>query len=383
MKICIFTTSIDKKGGGPSRSVPILARGLSLNGVETTLLTGRSDEMNSHLIDGSLVSLKIFEHDITNKKLEQILLEGNFDVIHGQNLWAPLYNRMAKIARKHNIPYMVTPRGCLEPWAYKGQGLIRNLKKKIAMLLYQKEDLQKASCILATAKMEADNIRALGITAPIAIIPNGIDISEYKCRTLEDKIKVKKQILFLSRIHEKKGIEFLISVWEQLQRQYPDWNVVIAGNGEEAYIQQLKALITSKGLQNCVEIIPPVFGEDKHKLYCESSLFVLPTYSENFGMVVAEAMSCGVPVITTNGTPWQELNEKHLGWCIDLSLENLANTISAAIDLGQDKLFELGQRCSKHIHNTYQYTEVAAKNKAVYEWIVNGGDKPEYVDVIT
>ena len=98
-------------------------------------------------------------------------------------------------------------------------------------------------------------------------------------------------------------------------------------------------------------------------------------------MVIAEAMSCGVPVITTNGTPWQELNEKHLGWCIDLSIENLANTISEAINKGQDKLFELGQQCSKHIYDTYQYTEVAAKNKAVYEWIVNGGDKPEYVDV--
>lgn len=382
MNICIFTTSIDKKGGGPARSVPILAKGLSLNGVETTLLTGRSDEMNSHLIDGSSVNLKIFERDITNKQLEQIILEEKFDVIHGQNLWSPLYNRMAKIARKHNIPYMVTPRGCLEPWAYQGQGLIRNLKKRIAMVCYQKEDLQKAACILATAKMEADNIRKLGITAPIAIIPNGIDVSEYRCRDIDFKSMVKKQILFLSRIHEKKGIEFLINVWEQLNTRYPDWNVVIAGNGEESYIQRLKAMIVSKGLKNSVDIIPPVFGKEKHKLYCESSLFVLPTYSENFGMVIAEAMSCGVPVITTNGTPWQELNEKHLGWCIDLSIDNLAKTISEAIGLGQEILFELGQRCSKHIYNTYQYTEVAAKNKAVYEWIVNGGDKPECVGVL-
>lgn len=379
MKICIFITTIDKTGGGPSRSVPILAKGLSLNNVETTLFTCETEQMNSHLVEKTAVTLKIVSQNIKSKDLELEILAGGYDLIHGQNLWMPLYNKMAKIARKHNIPYMMTPRGCLEPWAYQEQGFVRNLKKKLAMALYQKEDLQKSACILATAQMEADNLRALGIKAPIAIIPNGIDVSEYQCRPLNFMPSVKKQIVLLSRIHRQKGIEFLINAWELLKLKYPDWNVVIAGNGEESYINQLKDLIVSKGLQDCVEIIPPIFGAAKHKLYCESSLFVLPTYSENFGMVIAEAMSCGVPCITTNGAPWQELNANSLGWCIDLSLENLVKTISEAIDLGQDKLFQMGQRCSKHIHSTYQYIKVAAKNKAVYEWIVNGGEKPEYV----
>lgn len=379
MRVCIFTNSIDKNDGGPSRSVPILAKGLSFVGVETTLFTFCSQQMNTHLIEGAQVTLKIVPTNITSNELEKELIAGDYDIIHGQNLWDPLYNKMARIARKHHIPYIVTPRGCLEPWAYQGQGFIKNLKKKIAMLLYQRKDLQKASCVLATAKMEADNIRALGINSPIAIIPNGIDVSEYKCRSFEDKASVKKQIVFLSRIHQKKGIEFLINAWEQLRDKYPQWNVVIAGNGEESYIKELKDMIGRKELQSCVEIIPPVFGDAKHKLYCESSLFVLPTYSENFGMVIAEAMSCGVPCITTNGTPWQELNEKNLGWCIDLSLENVINAISEAIELGQDDLFEMGQRCSQHINDTYQYTQVADKIKGVYEWIIREGNQSRYV----
>lgn len=379
MRICIYTSCIDKNGGGPSRSVPILAKGLSLVGVDTTILTFRSQMMNTHLLDGTKVHIKIVSPNISIEELEMEIVSCNFDLIHGQNLWNPFYNKMARIARKHHIPYMMTPRGCLEPWAYQGQNFIKNIKKKIAMLIYQKKDLQKASCILATAKMEADNIRALGIKAPIAIIPNGIDVSEYKCRPAEFKTSVKKQILFLSRIHQKKGIEFLVNAWEILKKKYPDWNVVIAGNGEEAYINKLKKLIVTKGLQNCIEIVPPIFGEAKYKLYCESSLFVLPTYSENFGMVIAEAMSCGVPCITTNGTPWQELNEKKLGWCIDLSLDNVVNTISEAIELGQDTLFDIGQRCSKHIQVTYQYTQVALNNKAVYEWVVGSGLKPDFV----
>ena len=375
MRICIFTSSINKKGGGPARSVPILAKGLSKVGVDTTLFSGRSEEMNTHMVEGSDVCVRIVPANMSVVEMEKEILKGNFDLIHAQNLWMPFYHKMARIARKHGIPYIMTPRGCLEPWCMRQ----KRIKKLLAFHLYQKKDLQRAACILATANMEAENIRALGITAPIAIIPNGIDISEYKCRTHEDKKKVKKQILFLSRIHEKKGIEFLIQAWEQLNTKYPEWNVVIAGNGEEGYVQQLKELVIARQLQNCVQIIPPVFGEEKHKLYCESSLFVLPTYSENFGMVVAEAMSCGVPVITTNGTPWQELNARRLGWCIDLSLEKLVATMAEAIDLGLDRLFEMGQVCSRHVRETYQYTEVAAQNKAVYEWILNGGAKPEFV----
>ena len=377
MRICIFTTSIDKRLGGPSRSVPILARGLANKGILTTLLTCKTEQMNVHLLDNSTVDLKIIDANVNVKCFEKDILDAKYDLIHLQNLWMPLYHKMARIARKHNIPYIMTPRGCLEPWCMKQ----KRIKKLVAFHLYQKRDLQQAACILATSKMEADNIRALGITSPRAIIPNGIDISEYKCRTSEDKTHVKKQILFLSRIHEKKGIEFLINAWEQLRAKYPTWNVVIAGNGEESYIHRLNEIIKSKSLRDCVEIIPPVFGEDKRRLYCESSLFVLPSYSENFGMVIAEAMSCGVPVITTNGTPWQELNEIKLGWCIDLSLEKLITSISKAIELGQDSLFRMGQECSKHIRDTYQYTEVAAKNKAVYEWILNGGVKPDFVQL--
>jgi glycosyltransferase involved in cell wall biosynthesis len=257
---------------------------------------------------------------------------------------------------------------------------VKRFKKQLAMLLYQKKDLQMANCILATSQMEAHNVRNLGIYSPVAVIPNGIDITEYKCRGEIEKYSIKKQILFLSRIDPKKGIEYLIEAWKILKSQYRDWNVIIVGNGEESYILRLKTLISKYGLEECIRILPPAFGEDKYKLYCESSLFVLPTYSENFGMVIAEAMSCGVPVITTNGTPWHELNTKKLGWCIDLSLNNLIKSISEAIDLGQDRLFELGQLSSRHVYENYQYNEVANRMISVYKWVINGDSTQGDVD---
>jgi glycosyltransferase involved in cell wall biosynthesis len=353
----------------------MLAKGLAELGVDITLMTIRSENMNTYALEGTTAKLKVLSPSFSKKEIAKHLAEERFDLIQIQSMWDLPYHKVMVEARKLGIPYIVTPRGMLDPWSLAH----KKWKKKLAMLLYQKKDLQRANCILATADMEADHVRDLGIIPPIAIIPNGIDVSEYECRSLKDKASVKKQIVFLSRIHEKKGIEFLIDAWENLQSKYPDWNVVIAGNGETDYIEQLKQKITAKGLQKCMEIVPPVFGVEKHKLYCESSLFVLPTYSENFGMVVAEAMSCGVPVITTNGTPWQELNELKLGWCIDLSIDNLIKAISEAVGLGADTLFNMGQKCSLHIRNTYQYTEVAAKNKAVYVWLTKGGDVPSCV----
>ena len=375
MKICIFTDTIDKKDGGPSRSVPILVKGISEAGCNVTLMTFKTDDMNTHVLDSSHVQIVVLDNKPSHDVIEQAIIEGNYDLVHAQGIWMPVYNDIAKICRKHAIPYVMTPRGALEPWCLEQ----KKWKKKLAMLLYQKKDLQKAAAILTTADMEAQHLRELGIKAPLAVIPNGIDVTEYQCRPTDFLPSVKKQIVFLSRIHQKKGIEILINVWERMRADFPDWNVVIAGNGEDTYIEQLKGVISSKGLSDVVEIIPPIFGEAKHKLYMESSLFVLPTYSENFGMVIAEALACGVPVVTTNGTPWQELNEEKIGWCVDLSEENIEKAIREALALPAEDLFAKGQKGSKHINDNYLYTSVAKKNIELYKWILEGGEMPEFM----
>ncbi len=120
-----------------------------------------------------------------------------------------------------------------------------------------------------------------------------------------------KTLLFLSRIHHKKGIELLLEAWQRIGKQLrSNWKINIAGNGESNYINNINQLITKKNLVGEIEIIGPKFGEDKIRTYRQADLFVLPTYSENFGIVVAEALAYGIPVITTKGTPWEELNTR-------------------------------------------------------------------------
>lgn len=388
MKILSFITSISLRDGGPSRSVPMLAKGLSEIGVDITLMTFMEVDMNTHAVDDTSVKLKIFEQGTPISNIETYILFEKFDLIQMQSMWEKNYHQMARIARKHNIPYIITPRGMLEPWSLSQ----KMWKKKLALALYQMKDLKRASCIFTTAEMEAQHVRELGVKVPVSVIPNGIETDGYPCRTSIDGVK--KQILFLSRVHVKKGLELLINAFNKLHNEFPEWTVAIVGNGEPDYIESLNHKVASLGLQDCVKILDSVFGEAKVKLYQESSLFCLPSYSENFGMVIAEAMSCGVPAITTNGTPWQLLNgncitmgasldmlgeDKRTGWCIDLSVENLEKTLREAMTMNPATLYDMGQRGSKMVNENFNYRSVAQKTKRLYEWIVNGGNKPSFV----
>ncbi len=383
--------SLDLNYGGPARSVPMLVKGLAQENVDITLMTIRSDNMNVHALEGTNAKFKVFEKGFSSKDLEDYVLSEKFDIIHLQSIWNPEYHQLSKIAQKLHIPYLVSPRGMLEPWSLSQS----KWKKKLAMMLYQKKDLQDASCIFTTAEMEAEHVRNLGVNVPMSVIPNGIETDGYACRTSIDGVK--KQILFLSRIHEKKGIELLIDAFKMIRDEsldFKDWSVVIVGNGEDEYIDSLKKKVDGLGMQDCVKILPPVFGEAKTKLYQESSLFCLPSYSENFGMVIAEAMSCGVPAITTNGTPWQLLNgdcstmgasldilgnEKKTGWCIDLNVDNLTKALREAMSMSAEDLYEMGQRGSKLVNENFNYRSVAKKTMFLYEWILNGGNKPNFV----
>ncbi len=373
MKILFFISSISQRSGGPSRSVPMLAKGLAETGVDMTLMTPYSDDMNTHALDGTAVKLVVLKKGFCTEEVESHLCREQYDLVQIQSLWENAYRLVARLCRKHHIPYMITPRGMLEPWSLQQKAW----KKKLALLLYQRKDLNHAACIYTTSVMEAQHVKALGIKAPCSVIPNGIETKAYPCRINSEKVQ--KQILFLSRIHMQKGIELLIDAWSHLQSDFPDWKVKIVGNGEEAFINQLKSRIAAVGLHNCMEILPPVFGKAKVELYQSSSLFVLPTFSENFGMVIAEAMACGVPVLTTTNTPWEILNEKQLGWCIPLSEEKLVQQLRLSLTIPSDELFQMGQNAALYIREHFDYRKVAAKTLKLYSWIIDDGEKPGFV----
>lgn len=391
MKVLTFITSISLKGGGPSRSVPMLVKGLAELGVDITLMTYWSDDMNTHALDGTSAKLKVLRPDFSRSQMEEYIISEKFDVIQLQSMWDLRYHIVAKIARKHRIPYIITPRGMLEPWCLSQ----KKWKKKLAMALYQMKDIKRSACVFTTAEMEALHVRDLGVDVPMVVLPNGIETDSYPCRISKDKVK--KQILFLSRIHIKKGIELLIDAFDRIIKKnadMDDWTVAIVGNGEEEYIRELKRKVEGLNLRDKVKILAPVFGDAKVKLYQESSIFCLPSYSENFGMVIAEAMSCGVPCITTNGTPWQLLNgevstmganldilgkNRKTGWCIDLNVDNLEKVLLEAMTMKTEALYEMGQKGNLLVQENFNYKSVARKVMQLYSWLLDGGQTPAFV----
>jgi glycosyltransferase involved in cell wall biosynthesis len=263
------------------------------------------------------------------------------------------------LAQELGIKVILSPHGMLEPWI-----LAQNpLKKKLGLFLYQKKAIQRALCLHATAQMEADNIRALSFKTPIYIIPNGIDLQDVK--ELKEYYGTKKMV-FLSRIHPKKGIELLLEAWRNCNTD--GWTLEIAGNGDENYIEKL--IQSAQDFEN-VNFVGAKYGEDKWDFLRSADVMVLPTHSENFGIVIAEALAVGVPVITTQGTPWEDLETYNCGWWINLSVENLQKTIETATHSSAKVLEEMGNQGRKLVTEKYEIKVVTNEIIELYQKMFN------------
>jgi glycosyltransferase involved in cell wall biosynthesis len=383
MKVVHSITSLDLSAGGPSRSLPNICIGLKDQGLEQQIITYNSKRPNIDKLRFENIDVQFVSSDRKKDKLglgfKREIQKIKGDLFHLHNLWSPILHWTANYCYNNNIPYIMSPRGTLEPWPLSQ----KKIKKKLFWHLFQKQDLIKANCIHTTSIMEAMNIRELGVKTPIAIIPNGINTENYPyLKSGESKEKI---LLFLSRVSPKKGIENLIDAWTSIpDRNKKNWKVRIVGEGDtgdnDVYFSRIRNLIESKGLSHSIILVGPKYGKDKIEEYKNASLFILPTYSENFGMVIAEAMISGVPVITTTGTPWKILKEKNIGWWIKLSKENLISAIIEAVSLSDEQRIEKGILSRNYILKNYSIDGVAKKYKQLYEWATdNTKPMPDFV----
>jgi glycosyltransferase involved in cell wall biosynthesis len=341
MKVIHFIAGIDRTAGGTTEYMRLLSSVLK-NEVELIIATGSSD--NPVVIEG--VKIKFFNTSFSKYKqmtreFAQFLEEEKPQLVHINGIWSPQNWLFQKEAQQQGIKVIVSPHGMLEPWI-----LANNLwKKKIAMFLYQKKAIERADYIHATAVMEAENITKLGFKNPIIVIPNGIDSSEVKqIKTVYGTLKM----VFFSRIHPKKGIELLLEAWCNVDTS--GWVLEIAGNGVENYIKDLA--LSAKKMTN-VHFVGAQYGDDKWMFLQSADVMILPTHSENFGIVVAEALAVGVPVITTQGTPWEDLETYKCGWWIKLSVINLEKSIVSAFNTAPEVLKEMGSNGRKLIAEKY------------------------------
>ena len=297
-------------------------------------------------------------------------------VLHSHGVWLPLNHWACQGAHRAGIPLIIQPHGMLEPWAMN----FKAYKKRLAMALFQRRDLQNAHALIATSLSECENIRNLGFRQPIAVIRNGVKFHDQEPTSqLRYKERDRRTVLFLSRVHPKKGLINLVRAWANLAPR--GWCLKIAGPDESGHLQEVMALVKKLGLESSVEYVGEVDGERKSLLYRRADIFVLPTFTENFGVVVAEALAHGVPVITTRGAPWADLETFRCGWWVDIGVEPLVQALREAIGLNDDERQAMGQRGQEFIRR-YDWDDIARQTVEVYRWVLGQGAKPDcvYVD---
>lgn len=336
--------SVAAEQGGPSRSVPALVQALRGAGVEASL---------SSYEDGA----------------SHVCIAAN--LIHDHGLWLPSNHAAARAARRWRIPIVVSPRGMLEPWALAQ----KRWKKQAAWALYQRADLAQAVAIHATSAAEAESVRAAGIRAPVAIVPNGVSVPDALPPRRTGSVR---RALFLSRIHPVKGLPLLVEAWDRVRPA--GWELVIAGPDEGGHRAKVEALVQGSGVSDAVRFVGPVSDADKWALYRTADLVVLPTHSENFGLVIAEALGAGVPVLTTTGAPWRALEQEQCGWWVAPAAEAIAEALSAATSLPRSSLDEMGDRGRAVVARDFGWASVAVQMCAIYAWLLGEGERPDTVD---
>lgn len=362
MKVVHYIPSIDRTSGGVGFYMQLLSKELGKL-IELHVVTVKStNELLLKNCEVHYISQGIF--GTAKKEWCAILDSLKPDVVHINCCWMPQCAFTQKWAQQLGYKVVLTPHGMLEPWIVK-----RNYwtKKLPALMLYQRKAVVKANVIHATAESERANLLALGYNSNIEIVPNGVDVSNIKIKDSWDK---SKKILFLSRVHVKKGIEFLIGAAAQLRTELDGYEFIIAGEGEQSYIDSLKQKAANLGVDHLFNFCGGIYGDKKWELFQQADIFALPTYSENFGIVVAEALASGTPVITTTGTPWEELNTTNCGWCIAPTQETITNAIRQAITTPFETLAEMGARGRELMEQNYSTESVAGRMKELYESVI-------------
>lgn len=378
-------SSLDTEASGPSYTVPRLAGSLVASGCSSKIFTLGQTRIDAAYgvpivrFSVDTAPLRLITKLGRSRRMREALLTDRTDIFHTHGLWMMPNVYPAEAASRLGKPFVLAPRGMLGQDALKYSERVKHL----FWAVWQKRAAEAVSCFHATAESEYEDIRAFGLTQPVAIVPNGIDLpvlSELKSRDASQLLKTEAPfILSLGRIHPKKGLDRLIAAFAQVAPEYPDWELKIVGPDEGGHASQLSRQAATVGLENRIRISPPVFGREKFLLMRQAEIFALSTLHENFGMTVAESLAVETPVVATRGAPWAELEVHGCGLWVEHGPAPMAKALQKLMSLPREERQKMGVRGRAWMQRDFGWDGIAAKMFNVYSWQLGHQEQPEWV----
>jgi len=389
MNIGVLTASISRRAGGLFEAVRFLARNVRHAGCGVKVFStvdDFSDEDSGQWSDFDLHVLprsgpKSFGYA---PGLSRNLDRNNLELIHTHGLW--MYPSVAALrwSKRWGMPLIISPHGMLDSWALRNSPW----KKRLAGMLFEQAHLRRAACLHALCRAEYEAIRTYGLPNPVAIIPNGVDMPDLNHILLPPQWAVdfpvdSRVLLFLGRIHPKKGLENLLYGWDKARRLSSNstlsWQLVLAGWDQGEYQAQLEGLAEQLDMRENVHFIGPQFDKMKEETFAYADAFILPSFSEGLPMAVLEAWSYRLPVLMTPQCNLPEGFESQTAIKIECTPESIAAALIGLFDMPEEERLAMGNRGRALVEKKFSWPTVAAQMCSVYEWVVNGGLHPQCV----
>jgi poly(glycerol-phosphate) alpha-glucosyltransferase len=372
MKVACLS-GISRSSGGLFHAVGSLCRNLHGQGVDVSVY-GRNDQFATEDVPAwspvPVVPYRGIGPLGSSPGLRRILAGSGAALVHQHGLWLDDQWAALQWQGKTGNPVVVSPHGMLDPWAVQNAAW----KKKLVGKLFANQSLHEATCIHALCRSEVESIRAYGLDNPVALIPNGVELPEI---TSVPKSPGKKRLLFLGRIHPKKGLSELISGWAQAGLK--DWELLVAGwddGGHEAGLREL-----GKGLGvDSVSFLGPQHGAEKERLLRSVDAFILPSFSEGLPMTVLEAWSYGLPVLMTDFCNLSEGFVAGAALRIEPSSVSIGEGLGHLVAMSESDRGEMGSKGRRLVEQKFTWPSIAKSMKQVYEWCLTGSNPPECME---
>jgi len=389
-RIAIITSTISRLAGGLFWSVKDLSKSLLSLDIHLKLFAGEDKYSTQDLNTWGSVPISVFP--IIGPSafgfqygLQKALKDYQPDLLHVQGIWMYTSYAATKWYAEYQKPNVISPRGMLDPWALRNSAW----KKRIAGAFYENYHLKSAGCIHALCDAERDAVRKFGLKNPIAIIPNGVNLPDLTTLAFQpswDAILPSgaKTLLFLGRIHPKKGLIHLFKAWSLAMKRntlgMESWYLVIAGWDQGGHRDELVRLAYELQIEDRIHFIGSQFGDAKTETFRRADAFVLPSFSEGLPMSVLEAWSYELPVIFTPQCNLPEGSAAGAAILVDAEVKSLAEGLAKLFAMSAEELILMGKNGRLLVKEKFNWEVIGENMKNTYDWLLTGSNEPNFID---